>query len=124
MKRSSKIRLVLLGGLCTGAFTACGPSGTQDQAIASARVYPNDYHVPSLGYYHAPYHAWFPLPYNDYDPKTRRYYHGGLWTAEPDRSIVNLSEPSSDALRALDVATQTVRRGGWGSTSQGHYFSS
>lgn len=123
MKRSRQIRLLLLGGFCGGAFPACSPD--PDAQLAPApKLYPNDHYVERLGYYHAPYHAWYPQPYNHLDARKGQYFHGGFWTREPHASVVNLSEPNPDALRALEAATQ-VRRSGFGYTgrSGSHFFS-
>jgi len=120
MKRSRSIRLVLLGSLATGAFTACGPSGGPSGPVTTADVYTNDYYLPGAGYYHAPYRAWFPMPYNSYDPARQMYYHGGQWSPAPYLSITNLSAPTDEAVRLAQAARPDVQRGGYGGTSR-HY---
>ena len=120
MKRSSQIRLLLLGGLSGAVLPACS-NQSGDGLPPPPRLHANDDTTYPGKYYHAPYRAWFPQPYNYRDPKTGLYYHGGAWTAEPNRSVVNLSEPTPEALRGLE---SHVTRGGFGYSSGGHYFSS
>lgn len=44
--------------------------------------YPNNHHVPGVGYYHAEHRRWFPLPWNELR-EAKGYYHGGAWHSEP-----------------------------------------
>ncbi len=55
------------------------PAPTVDANTA----YPMNHFLPGAGYYHAPYHTWFPVPFNFYDTG-RGWYRGGQWysTAE------------------------------------------
>lgn len=123
MKRSRQIRLLLLGSFCTGALTSC--SDKTGPESNSPRVYPNDYQVDKLGYYHAPYGAFYARRYNDYDPQRKLYFHGGLWTPLPHQSVVNLSEPGPEAQRLLNnLNPPGIHRGGFGGTSHGRYFHS
>lgn len=54
-------------------------------AVDANTAYPMNHFVPGAGYYHVPYHAWFPFPYNYYDGN-RGWYRGGQWrsAAEED----------------------------------------
>ena len=128
MKRSRTIRLVLIGGLAAGASTGCGPAPDSPAAVASANVYTNDHHVAGLGYYHAPFRAWYPEPYNRFDPQTGRYYAGGEWRTAPYASITNLSSPNSEAVMAAQAlqpartGSTFIRRGGFGSSSISRTF--
>lgn len=133
MKRSAQIRLVLLGGLTAGTFGDCTTaSAAQGGALPLQQdaVYGNDHQASYAGFYHAPYQGWYRLPYNHYDPQRKLYFHGGNWTPEPHQSIVNLSEPRTDALQAALLAWQqqqqqgTIRRSGFGTTSHSHFTSS
>ena len=119
MKRSRSIKLVLVGGLSAGALGGCTPSANRPPAISSANYYTNNYYVPGVGYYHAPYRAWYGLPYNHYDPQTQRYFHGGQWAAVPHQSITNISEPTPAAAQQAQTQRTDVPRGGFGSTSRG-----
>jgi hypothetical protein len=144
VKRSSTIRLVLLGGISAGAMATSADVAPPQRAPAN--VYVNDYHVQGAGYYHAPFQAFYGQPYNFYDPVKKLYFYGGQWGPEPHRSIVNISNPTpeaalvletiqrNDAQRARDAAIAAaaarrnsptiigVPRSGFGSTS--HSFSS
>lgn len=109
---------MLLGGLSAGALTGCDPSQpTTHAAVRVTSVYTNNHYVPGVGYYHAPYRAWYPLPYNHFDAQTGRYFHGGQWAAAPHLSITNLSEPTETVAQQVQAQRTDVRRGGFGSTS-------
>lgn len=101
VKRSSTIRLVLLGGLSAGAM-ATSADVTPAQR-APAKVYVNDFHVLGVGYYHAPFQAFYGQPYNFYDPVKKLYFYGGQWGVEPHRSIVNISNPTPEAALVLET---------------------
>lgn len=123
MKRSRKILLVLSGTLASGTLVGCGPAydSARLAEISESGMYTNNYYVPGVGYYHAPYHAWFPYPHNYYDP-SRGYYHGGIWTSTPERDAVTASHPSGSAVhsahaRAHSVRSGAVARGGFGGTA-------
>lgn len=117
-KRSGQIRLVLIGGIASGVLPGCGQKQPEPGLPPSLQVYPNDHHVAGLGYYHAPFRNWYVSPYNS--PQSGRFYYGGQLGPKPYESVINLSEPSPEALRALDAATRPVRRSGFGSSSYGH----
>ena len=102
-------------------------------AAAEPRVtpesyYTNDYFLPGAGYYHAPFHGFFPQPYNHYDAARRMYFFGGQWAAAPHRSIVNISAPTPEAAhRAESLRTDGARhvpRGGFGHTSGSRFVPS
>jgi hypothetical protein len=117
VKRSKNIRLVLMGGLSAGALAGCGPSSP---AIDNTSVFTNNHYVPGVGYYHAPFRAWYALPYNHYDARDSRYYWGGQWGASPHESVVNISSPTPDAVRQVAAQRTDVRRSGFGSSSHYH----
>ncbi len=126
MKRSKSIRLVLLGGLSAGALAGCGPNAHAPAPISENNVYTNNYYVPGVGYYHAPFRNWYELPYNHFDATARLYFFGGQWAGQPHQSITNISSPTevaashAQAVRT-DIPPSSVRRGGWGYTSHGGY---
>lgn len=130
MKRSRTVRRLLVGGVTVGLATACG-SGAEPR-VSPERYYTNDSYLQGAGYYHAPFQAFFPHPYNHYDAQRRQYYYGGQWGPTPHRSIVNISMPTAEAARAAQLArtdlplptTTTVPRSGFGSTSHSHFTSS
>lgn len=115
MKRSRSIRLILLGGISAGALAGCSPQ-PQRALISQANFYTNDFQVPGLGYYHAPFRAWYALPYNHFDAQSQRYFYGGQWGATPFESITNISQPTSEAVALAQAQVQRtyVSRGGFG----------
>lgn len=118
MKRSRRIKLVLLGGLSAGALAGCGPSAGGPSAVSTDAVYTNNFSIPGAGYYHAPFRRWYKLPYNHFDSQAQRYFYGGQWAAEPHQSIINISSPTADAVNWVASARTDVRRSGFGSTSR------
>ena len=101
MKRSPRIRLVLIGGLSAGALAGCGPG--QAPPLSAEAVYTNNCYVPGVGYYHAPFRAWYSLPYNYFDPKTQRYFYGGQWSATACESITNISSPAPSVVQLAEA---------------------
>lgn len=117
MKRSKAIRLVLLGSVSAGALTACNPGGRN--SISADAYYTNNYYVQGAGYYHAPFRAWYAMPFNHYDAETKLYFFGGTWAAAPCQSITNISAPSPAAAQQAQ-SMASVARSGFGSTSRSH----
>jgi hypothetical protein len=116
VKRSKSIRLVLIG-FSAGALSSCDP---KPAPITPNNVYTNNTYVPGVGYYHAPFRAWYAQPYNYYDAQNQRYFHGGEWTALPHTSITNLSEPTPQAAQQAQGQRTDLPRGGFGNTSRHH----
>ena len=112
MKRSKQIRLVMLGGLSAGVLTGC----SQKPAITTAGVYTNNFYVPGLGYYHAPFRNWYALPYNHFDTQRQLFYYGGQWGAQPYLSITNISSPTPEAVQVAENTRTDISRGGFGSS--------
>lgn len=122
MKRSRQIRLVLIGSLTAGTVSGCGKLGDGSspgpgRTPTTAGVYTNNHQVAGVGHYHAPFRAWFPEPYNRFDPARGLYYQGGQWLPTPHSSITNLSNPTPEAVQAAAAAQTSTRRGGFGGTS-------
>jgi hypothetical protein len=123
VKRSVHITLLLLGGVSAGALTACAPEkkSPEQLRISPESVYTNDYYVEGVGYYHAPFRAFYARPYNVYDPTRGEYFFGGSWGKEPYRSVINISSPSVAVAMAAEAARDArVSRGGFGETSRSH----
>jgi hypothetical protein len=119
---TKRSRLILLGGLSAGALAGCSPEGPAP--VSTACVYTNNYFVPGAGYYHAPFCAWYPLPYNHFDTNTERYFYGGQWGPSPWQSITNISSPSAQAAAAAEAMRTDVVRGGFGATGGSHFATS
>ncbi len=135
VKRSKHISLVLSGTLATSSWTGCGPDPTDApppaNAVSAENTYTNNHYVSGGhggGYYHAPYHSWFPYPYNYYSPNLG-YYHGGNWTRAPNQSPIAASKPTPTATQNVGARTASstssgstggsISRGGFGSSSHG-----
>lgn len=124
MKRSRSIRLILIGGLSAGTLSSCSPGGGQKAAISAENLYTNNYYVAGAGYYHAPFRAWYALPYNHFDPQTQRYFYGGQWGLAPFESITNLSAPRAEVAQQAEGRRTDVTRGGFGRSSGSHFIHS
>lgn len=72
-------------------------SGTGERADP---VYPNDYYVPALGYYHAPYRTFYPERYNAHD-EAKGWYYGGSWHPTESISTITTSTPAPEVLARL-----------------------
>ena len=118
MKRSRTIRLVLLGGLSAGALTGCGPGSQPPVSVQD--VYTNNYYVAGVGYYHAPFRAFYPMPYNFREPSNQQYFFGGQWAATPHQSITNISAPPPIVAQQAEAQRSDIPRRGFGSTSYHH----
>lgn len=119
MKRSRSIRLVLIGGLSASALTGCDQ--TRPTPVSASDVYTNNFYVQGVGYYHAPFRAFYPMPYNHFEPKSGRYFYGGIWGESPFQNFTNVSSPTPE-VAALAQAQRTdvqsdIQRGGFGRTS-------
>jgi len=113
-RRSRRVALMLLGtvGVVGGvaAWDALKRTSPDSDAtppvpasqpapkpINADQTYANNDFIPGVGYYHAPYHGWFPFPYNYHD-SSRGYFAGGLWQAAPFLLGMMASRPSADAV--------------------------
>lgn len=139
MRRSQKVALVLLGTAGVVGVAAIWDgwnrrTETQSAVPAPApvsvdREYANNEYVPGVGYYHAPYHAWFPQPYNYYDPN-HGYFAGGLWQAVPWMLALSRSQPTGAAVASAlaaqkaQEAQQAQQRGRTSGFSSGGYYGS
>lgn len=117
MKRSKNIRLILLSGLSAGALAGCSPTGPAKVTVAN--VYTNNYFLPGVGYYHAPFRAFYPYQYNYFDPQKKQYFFGGQWAATPNESIMNISSPTTDAATFAEAKRADLQRGGFGCSYYG-----
>jgi len=101
---------VLIGGISAAAVTGCGPD-RQPPPLSADAVYTNNFYVPGVGYYHAPFRAWFPLPYNHFDPQTQRYFYGGQWSTAACQNITNISPPAAQVAQLAEAQRTDIARG-------------
>ncbi|MBI5772094.1 MAG: hypothetical protein HZA93_30250 [Verrucomicrobia bacterium] len=124
-----------------------GAGATEPPKVDDQTSYPMNHFLPGAGYYHAPFGAWFPLPFNTHDP-ARGWFRGGQWrpTAQEDDAErkevqrtsgfapsnssttssgtrVMSSRPSPQAVQKANTGATTqhkanVMRGGFGSSSR------
>lgn len=99
-----------MGGLSAGALAGCA----QKPTLSADNVYTNNFYVPGAGYYHAPFRAWYPLPYNDYSPENHQFFYGGQWGPGPFASITNLSSPTAELAALAQLLRTDISRGGFG----------
>ena len=111
--------MVLIGGLSAGALTGCGPGG-QSPPISEQTVFTNNYYLPGVGYYHAPFRAFYALPYNFREPSNQQYFFGDQWAATPHQSITNISAPTPVVAQQAEAQRADIPRRGFGSTSHHH----
>ena len=124
MKRSTSIRLLLIGTVAGTTLTGCDSDPVPEHTHLSAdNTYTNNHYVHGAGYYHAPYGAWFPYSYNSFTPG-RGYFHGGQWNSAPDSTPLQASRPAIEAVRTAQALhdntphPSTTRRSGFGSSSR------
>jgi len=118
VKRSKSIRLVLIGTVAAGALNGC----TEKPPVSAEAFYTNNYYLPGVGYYHAPFRAWYTLPYNHFDAQSQRYFYGGQWGSAPFENVTNISSPTPAAAQLAENTRNDISRGGFGGTSWGHYW--
>ena len=113
------------------AETAEAPAGVDENT-----AYTNNSFLAGAGYYHAPFQAWFPFPYNFHDP-SRGFFRGGQWFQNPEEEkrtagvashpgamtgFVSSSRPTHEAVQRANAAAAThsaatVTRGGFGGSA-------
>jgi hypothetical protein len=108
---------VLIGGISAVAVTGCDRGAPP---LSADNVYTNNFYVAGVGYYHAPFRAWYSLPYNHFDPQTQRYFYGGQWSAKACESITNISPPTAQVVQQAEAQRTDIARGGFGSSSGYH----
>lgn len=116
MKRSSTVMLVLSGALLAG----CSRNERTDSGVvdpSDTNTYTNNTYRASHGYYHAPHHAWFPMPFGHFVPG-RGYYSGGNFQSTPPAApAVAASSPSQvSKSRTTSQNSSVTSRGGFGSS--------
>lgn len=80
-------------------------------AARESQTLTNDTYVAGRGYYHSPFHMFFPFPYNHYSPGMG-YYRGGRFHAQPDLTVPKPTYPGRSQA-AASRPSQNVNRGGF-----------
>lgn len=128
-RRSQTIALALLGatgalgvGLMWQAWRDAAPEeGAAEPTVTADREYSNNEYLPGVGYYHAPFHRWFPFPLNHHDPALG-YYAGGAWQTTPLAAGLVRSRPEPDAARAAQQKQRETLSGAGGAARGGAGF--
>jgi hypothetical protein len=100
---------VLLGSFSAGALAATASAA--EGRVTPESYYINDHYIPGVGYYHAPFHAFYPQPYNFYDVALKMYFYGGRWSETRHQSIINISTPPPEVARAAEAMRTDLRQG-------------
>lgn len=122
MKKSRQVLLILSGAMAVAPL-GCDDSPTRVPLASADLSYTNNYYIPSAGYYHAPFHAWYPQPYNFYDA-ARGYYYGGNWHPEPYVGGATESRPNPNSIPYNLTSRSSRSSSGSGWSSPGHSSSS
>ena len=80
-------------------------------AARESQVVTNDTYVAGRGYYHSPFHAFFPYPYNYFSPGVG-YYRGGRYHPQPDLTVPKPTYPGRSYAKAASGPAENVNRGG------------
>ncbi len=94
MKKSTAVTLIISGALLTGCDQR--PNSYSGGSYGTNQPITNNTYVVGRGYWHAPYHDWFPYPFNYYRPGFG-YYHGGRYSDFPQISTVTESFPDNSS---------------------------
>ena len=111
---------MLIGGLSAGMLAGCDQVGNQPPPVSAGCVYTNNHYVPGVGYYHAPFRAFYSLPYNHFDAQRKSFFYGGQWSFYPHQSITNISPPTAQVVQQAEAQRTDVPRSGFGSSSRSH----
>jgi len=130
MKRSTAVTLVISGALLAGCDDHCNFGGCSSRAGTGTNAsISNNTYLPGHGYWHAPYHDWYPYPYNYYRPGFGYYYGGGYYD-RPEASSITASSPPLSSFSGSSGWTSgggtsdgghssSVSRGGFGGSAHG-----
>lgn len=78
-------------------------SGADTRVIVLPDVrYPDNHHVPGVGYYHAAYGRWYPLPWNEFRDG-KGFYYGGEWHGEPAPATTEMTLPDAEQVHEVNL---------------------
>jgi hypothetical protein len=124
-RRSGWVTIGVAAAIVIGAPVLFYQCSEDEDPVVEGQAYANNHYVPGVGYYHAGYHGFFPLPFNYYDAGRGSYFSGGNWGSRPDttRNLTS-SVPSRSTVASANNqfrSTQASTRGGFGRS--GSFFS-
>lgn len=76
------------------------------ETVDASQAYPTNHYMPGAGYYHAPFHAWFPFPYNSHQAG-RGWFRGGVW-----RPAAQEDEPEREERARANGGSPYIRMAG------------
>jgi hypothetical protein len=112
VKRSTAVALVLSGAILGGCSRRNEQAQSPEAGLKNAQVVTNDTYIEGRGYYHSPFHAWYPFPYNFYSPGLG-YYRGGSYYSQPDLVLPKPSYPGRSMAMKSPAQNEEVSRGGF-----------
>jgi hypothetical protein len=115
MKKSTTVTLIMSGALLAGCDRYGGNGSNGDNLSLT-----NNTFVPGQGYWHAPYHDWYPYPYNYYRSGFG-YYHGGTYSDAPEESPVTSSSGFRGSGFSSGGGSSSADPGGHSSVSRGGF---
>ena len=81
---------------------------SKKSVIKSNIEYPNNHHLPGVGYFHASSARWHACAWNEYQ-EGRGYYWDGEWHTTPDQRQCSSAVPSNDEVARLNKAWREAR---------------
>lgn len=112
VKRSTAVVLVISGAILGGCSRR---EELKPAAQRESQVVTNDTYIAGRGYYHSPFHAFYPFPYNYHSPGLG-YYRGGTYHPQPDLNVPKPTYPGR-SFQTAHASAQNVNRGGFTRTS-------
>ena len=119
-RRSAMVTIGIAAAIVVGVPVLFYQCREDKDPVVEGKAYQNNQYLPGVGYYHAGYHGFFPLPYNYYDAGRGSYFSGGSWNTKPDttRNLTS-SVPSRNTVNSANNqfrSSKASSRGGFGST--------
>lgn len=85
--------------------SGAGAAPPAPPTVDANTTYPMNHFLPGAGYYHAPFHGWFPMPFNFHDP-ARGWFRGGQWRPTPQEDDAEKrEEPRASGFRSSGGAS-------------------
>jgi hypothetical protein len=118
MKKSTAVTLVISGALMVSCHQR--PYSYYGSSSGTNGLITNNTYVAGRGYWHAPFYDWYPYPYNYFRPGYG-YYHGGMYSSEPQLSTITSSAPRGSSSGFFSGGSSGS---GWSGGSHGSFSGS
>ena len=94
---------ILIAVAIVNAFRYGFGSAADTRVIVLPDVrYPDNHHVPGVGYYHAAFGRWYPLPWNEFR-EGKGFYYGGEWHADPAPATPEMTVPDAEHIHEVNL---------------------